>query len=84
MELKCTNPNGEIVDCSNLKAKSLQRYSKCPKNKIVHNFFITNPNGMNQSFPKRQKYNLGGKNSKIQKIKFLQNYFAAPFLLFLA
>jgi len=23
---------------------------KYPKTKIVHNFFITNPNGMNQSF----------------------------------
>lgn len=23
----------------------------CPKNKIVHNFHITNPNGMNQSSP---------------------------------
>jgi len=35
-----------------------QEYSNCLKNKIVHNFFITNPNGMNQSFQYRQKYNL--------------------------
>jgi len=35
-----------------------ERYSKCPKNKIVHNFLITNPNGMNQSFLDRQKYNI--------------------------
>jgi len=37
------------------------RCSKCPKNKIVHNFLITNPNAMNQSFLDRQKYNLWGK-----------------------
>jgi len=35
------------------------------ENKIVHNFLIANPNGMNKSFPDRQKYNLCGKN--IQK-----------------
>jgi len=31
-----------------------KRCSNCPKNKIVHNFFITNPNGMNQSFTCRK------------------------------
>jgi len=30
----------------------------CSKNKIVYNFHITNPNGMNQSFPCGQKYDL--------------------------
>jgi len=38
--------------------KKILRCSKCLKNKIVHNFLITNPNGMNQSFTHRQKYNL--------------------------
>jgi len=32
----------------------LGRCSKCPKNKIVHNFLITNPNEMNQSFTNRK------------------------------
>jgi len=40
------------------------RSSKCPKNKIVHNFLITNQSGMNQSFPDRQKYNIWEENSK--------------------
>jgi len=39
--------------------------SKCLKNKIVHNFLVSNSNGMNQSFPHRQKYNLW--RNKIQK-----------------
>jgi len=26
------------------------RCSNCPQNKMLHNFHITNPNGMNQSF----------------------------------
>jgi len=33
------------------------RCSKCPNNKIVHNFLIKNSNGMNQNFLNRQKYN---------------------------
>jgi len=78
MELKCNNPNGEIVLTEKLNYMELffwkivriafgnesyklffpERCSKCPKHKIVHNFFITNPNGMNKSFSNRQKYNL--------------------------
>jgi len=42
-----------------------RRCFKCLKNKIVHNFFKTNPNGTKQSFPDRQKYNLW--TEKIQK-----------------
>jgi len=56
----------------------LERCSKCPKNKIVHNFFITNPNGMNQGFPNRQKYNLLAK--KI--IQIFANFLATPSPLF--
>jgi len=37
----------------------------CPQTKIVHNFLITNQNGMNQSFLCRKKYNLWEKNSKL-------------------
>jgi len=37
-----------------------------------HNFHITNPNGMNQSFTCRQKYNLWGK-----KFNFLWFFGAA-------
>jgi len=71
MELKCTNPNGGIVLASKLNhAKKIakiafknefyklffsRRCSNCSKNKNVHNFLITNPNEMNQSFPNRKK-----------------------------
>jgi len=78
MELKCTNPTGEIVlasklnyvelifrkNCKNCIQKWIlqvifsKRYLDCPKNKIIHNFHITYSNGINQSFPYRQKYNL--------------------------
>jgi len=59
------------------------RYSKCPRNKIVHNFLRTNPNGMNQSFSNRQKYNLWGKNSK-NEFQIFANFFVAPSPLFWA
>jgi len=51
-----------------------RRCSKCSKNeivtRIVHNFLIKNPNGMNQTFPDRQKYDLWRKNSKNNNFKF--------------
>ncbi len=44
------------------KMNSISYFSRrcldCPKNKIVHNFHIANPNGMNQSFTSRQKQDL--------------------------
>jgi hypothetical protein len=40
-----------------------RRCSNCQKNKIVHNFHITNPTGMNQRYPRRKKYNLFRKKS---------------------
>jgi len=52
------------------------RCSKCPKNKIVHNILITNTNGMNQSFPHRQKYNLLEKKFKKRNSNFC-NFFVA-------
>jgi len=101
MELKCTNPNGEIVLEKALnhiehyffkivkiafRNESYKwfisgRCSKCPKYKIVHNFLITNPNGNNQRFTNRQKYNLQEKNQK-RKSNFCKFVFAAPFFVF--
>jgi len=39
-----------------------RRCLDCPKNKVVNNFLITNPNEMDQRIPCRQKYNLQEKN----------------------
>jgi len=60
MKLERTNFNGEIVLGGKLNHVEFfsERCSKCPENKIVYNFLITNPNGMNKSYPHRQKYNL--------------------------
>jgi len=55
----------------------LGRCSKCLKNKIVHNFLLTNPNGMNQNFPDRQKYNLQGKKL-FYFFKFFQIFSCCP------
>jgi len=46
----------------------------CSKNKIVHNFLISSPNQMNQSFIYRQKYNVWEK--KI--ILTFCNFFGLP------
>jgi len=54
-----------------------------PKNKIVHNFYITYSNEMNQSFPCRQKYNLWEKKIWKKKLK-IGFFFIAHFPLFSA
>jgi len=36
----------------------LETYSKCPQNKKIYNFYITNQNGMIKVFLYRQEYNL--------------------------
>jgi len=57
-----------------------RRCSNCMKNKIVHNFLITNPNEMNKIFLCRQKYNLGEKKFKFK----FWGFFAAHRPLFWA
>jgi len=58
---------------------------KLPKNKIVYNFLITNPNGMNKSFPHRQKYNLLGKKKNSNLFfQFFSISFCCPFSLVLS
>jgi len=81
MELKCNNPNGEIILAQKLNHLEFQvalttwnsrkiikiafrnesyklfllgRCSKCLKNKIILNFLITNPIGMNHNFLDRK------------------------------
>jgi hypothetical protein len=56
-------------NCENWVHKQIQFIifsRKCPdclKNKTLHNYHITNPNGMNQSFPCKQKYILWEKKN---------------------
>jgi hypothetical protein len=49
-----------------------RKSSNCPKNKIVHNFLIKNPNQMNQTYPRRKKYNLKEKNKIKFKVGFME------------
>jgi len=72
---KCKN-------CIPYKLFFSKRCYKCPKNKIVRNFLITNPSGMNQNFLDRQKYNLWEK--KWKKMQFFAIFFVAPSPLFWA
>jgi len=44
----------------NSKNYLVKKMLELPQNKIVHNFFITNRNGINHRFTCRQKYNLLG------------------------
>jgi len=60
-----------------------RRCSNCPKIKIVHNFLITYPIGMNQSFIYRQKYNLGEKKFKNLNLNF-ETFVVAPRPIFWA
>jgi len=48
------------------------------KNKIVHNFLITSPNGMNQSFRCRQKYIILEEIFFLFNFEFLQIFFCCP------
>jgi len=49
-----------------------QKMLRLPKKTrfIVHNVYITNPNGMNQSFTYKQKYNLEGKKISSSSLSF--------------
>jgi len=88
---KQTKPCGTfflLKNCKNCIQKWIlqvifsRRCSTCPRNKIVYNFLITNPNGMNQSFTCRQKYNLWRKKIKCFSPKF-SIFFGYPFSLVL-
>jgi len=55
-----------------------KRCSKCPKYKIVHNFLIANPNGMNESFPDTKKYIIYRKTNSKRKIQIFANLVLLP------
>jgi len=76
MELSFLKNCKNCIQKWTLRVIFLGRCSKCPKNKIVHNFLVTNPNGMNKSFPDRKIYNIWGKKILIQ---FFSIFFCCPF-----